>query len=54
MEFLALFVVEHNVQKVLLHFVYTVLKSMIDLDQLVIVIMAVANDQGLGISSLQY
>ena len=32
---------------------YAVLKSMIDLDHLVIVIMAVANHQGLGIPLLQ-
>ena len=53
MEYLALFVVEHNVQKVMLHFIYAVLKLMVDLDQLVIVRMAVANHQGLRISSLQ-
>ena len=43
MEYLALFVVEHDVQKVLLHLVYAVMKSMVDLDQLIIVIMAIAN-----------
>ena len=52
-EYLALFVVEHDAQKNLLHFMYVVLKSMVDLDQLVIVIMTVANHQGLGIPSLQ-
>ena len=52
-EYLALFVVEHDVQKVLLHLVYAVLKSMVNLDQLVIVIMAIANHQGLRIPSLQ-
>ena len=45
--------VEYNVQKVLLHLVYVVLKSMVDLDQLIIVIMIVANHQGLEIPSLQ-
>ena len=53
MEYLTLFVVEYDAQKVLLHLVYTVLKSMVDLDELVIVIMAVTNHQGLGIPSLQ-
>ena len=43
MEYLALFVFEHDVQKVLLHFVYAILKSMVDLDQLIIVIMIVVN-----------
>ena len=52
-KYLALFVVVHDIQKVLLHLIYAVLKSMVDLDQLVIVIMAVANYQGLGILSLQ-
>ena len=52
-EYLALLVIEHNVQKVLLHLVYAVLKSMVDLDQLIIVIMVVVNHQGLGISLLQ-
>ena len=42
-EYLALFVVEHDVQKVLLHLMYAVLKLMVDLDQLVIAIMVVAN-----------
>ena len=32
---------------------YAVLKSMVDLDQLIIVIMAVANHKGFGIPSLQ-
>ena len=45
--------IEYDVQKVLLHLVYTVLKSMVDLDPLVIVIIAIANHQGLGILSLQ-
>ena len=52
-EYLALFVVEHNVQRAPLHLMHVVLKSMVDLDQLVIVIMAVANHLGLGTSSLQ-
>ena len=52
-EYLALFVVEHNVQRAPLHLLHAVLKSMVDLDQLVIVIIAVANHQGLGTSSLQ-
>ena len=42
-EYLALFVVEHNVQRAPLHLLHAVLKSMVDLDQLVIVIMVVAN-----------
>ena len=45
--------VEHNVQRALLHLLYAVLKSMVDLNQLVIVIMVVANHQGLGTPSLQ-
>ena len=45
--------VEHNVQKAPLHLVHAVLKLMVDLDQLVIVIMAVANYQGLRTLSLQ-
>ena len=53
MEYLALFVIEHNVQRAPLHIVHAVLKSMVDLNQLVIVIMAVANHQGLGTPSLQ-
>ena len=53
MEDLALFVVEHNVQKAPLHLAHAILKSMVDLDQLVIVIMVVANHQGLGTPSLQ-
>ena len=53
MEYLAWFVVEHDVQKVQLHLVYAVLKSMVNLDQLVIVIITVANHQSLGIPSLQ-
>ena len=52
-EYLALFVVEHNVQRAQLHLLHAVLKSMVDLDQLVIVIMAVVNHQGLGTPSLQ-
>ena len=52
-EYLALFVVEHNVQRAPLHLSHAVFKSMVDLDQLVIVIMAVANHQGLGTPSLQ-
>ena len=52
-EYLALFVVEYNILKALLHLTHAVLKSMVDLDQLVIVIMAIANHQGLGILSLQ-
>ena len=42
-EDLALFVVEPDVQKVLFHLVYAILKSMVDLDQIIILIMAVAN-----------
>ena len=53
MEYQALFVVEHNIQRAPLHLLHAVLKSMVDLDQLVIVIMAVANHQGLGTPSLQ-
>ena len=53
MEYLALFVVEHNIQRAPLHLVHAVLKSMVDLNQLVIVIMVVANYQGLGTPSLQ-
>ena len=52
-EYLALFVVQHNVQRAPLHLIHVVLKSMVDLDQLVIVIMAIANHQGLGTPSLQ-
>ena len=52
-EYLTLFVVEYDVQKVPLHFVYAILKSMVDLDQLVIVIMVVANHHGFGIPSEQ-
>ena len=52
-EYLALFVVEHNVQRAPLHLVHAVLKSMVDLDQLVIVIMAIVNYQGLETPSLQ-
>ena len=47
-EYMALFVVEHNVQRAPPDLVHAVLKSMVDLDQLVIVIMTVANHQGLG------
>ena len=63
MEYLALFVVEHNVQRAPLHLVHAVLKSMVDLDQLVIVIMVIvimvivimviANHEGLETPSLQ-
>ena len=53
MEYLVLFVVEHIVQRALLHLAHTVLKSMVDLDQLVIVIMVVANHQGLRTPLLQ-
>ena len=52
-EYLALFVVEHNVQRAPLHLTHVVLKSMVDLDQLVIVMMAVANHHGLGTPLLQ-
>ena len=52
-EYLALFVVEHNIQRAPLHLVHAILKSMVNLDQLVIVIMAIANHQGLGTPSLQ-
>ena len=52
-EYMALFMVEHNIQRALLHLVHTILKLIIDLDQLVIIIMAVANHQGLEIPSLQ-
>ena len=52
-EYLALFVVEHNVQRAPLHLAHVILKSMVDLDQLVIVIIAVVNHQDLGTPSLQ-
>ena len=52
-EYLALFVVEHNVQRAPLHLAHAILKSVVDLDQLVIVIMAVTNHQGLGAPLLQ-
>ena len=52
-EYLALFMVEHNIQRTPLHLAHAVLKSMVDLDQLVIVIMVVANYQGLGTPLLQ-
>ena len=52
-EYLALFVVEHNVQRAPLHLMHAVLKSIVDLDQLVIVIIEVANHQDLGTPSLQ-
>ena len=42
-KYLALFVVKHNIQRILLHLEHVVLKSMVDLNQLIIVIMAVAN-----------
>ena len=45
--------VEHKVHKAPLYLVHVVLKSMVNLDQLIIVIMTVANHQGLGIPSLQ-
>ena len=45
--------VEYNIQRALPHLVHDFLKSMVDLDQLVIVIMAVANHQGLETPSLQ-
>ena len=53
LEYLVLFVVEYDIQKILLYLLYVILKSMVDLDQLVIVTVAVANHQGLGIPSLQ-
>ena len=53
MEYLALFMVEHNVQRAPLHLTHAILKSMVDLDQLIIIIMVVANYQGLGTPSLQ-
>ena len=53
MEYLALFVVEYNVQRALHHLTHAVLKSMVDLDQLVIVIMTLAKHQSLGTPSLQ-
>ena len=43
MKYLAQFVVEYDVQKVLFNLAYVVLKSMIDMNQLIIVIMAVVN-----------
>ena len=52
-EYLALFVVEHNIQRALLHLVHAVLKSMVDLDQFIIAILAIANHQGLGTPLLQ-
>ena len=52
-EYLALFVVEHDVQRALLHLVHAVLKSMVNLDQLVIVIVVVATHQVLGTPLLQ-
>ena len=52
-EYLALFVVEHNVQRTPLHLVHTVLKSIVDFNQLVFVMMIVANHQGLETPSLQ-
>ena len=52
-KYLALFVVLHNVQRAPFHLAHAVLKSMVDPDQLVIVIMAVTNHQGLEIPSLQ-
>ena len=51
--YLVLFVVEYDVQKVLHHLVYTILKLMVDLNQPVIVIMVVSNRQGLEITLLQ-
>ena len=52
-EYLALFMVEHNIHRALLHLAHAVLKSMVDLDQLVIMMLAIANHQGLGTPSLQ-
>ena len=52
-EYMALFVIEHNVQRAPFHLAHAVLKSMVDLNQLVVVIMAIANHQGLGTPSLQ-
>ena len=52
-EYPALFVVKYNVQRAPLHLMHAVLKLMVDLDQLVIVIIAIANHQGLGTPSLQ-
>ena len=52
-EYLTLFVVELNVQRAPLHLAHAVLKSMVDLDQLIVVIMIVANHQGLETPSLQ-
>jgi len=51
--YLDLFVVEHDVQKVQHHLAYAVLMKMVDLDQPVIMIMAIANRQGLVNPSLQ-
>ena len=52
-EYLVLFVIEYNVQKVLFHLMYAVLKLMVDQNQPIIVIMTIANHQGLVIPSLQ-
>ena len=46
-EYLVLFVVEHNVQKVLPYLMHAILKLIIDLDQPVIDIMVVANHHGI-------
>ena len=53
MKYLALFMVEYNIQWAPFHLAHAVLKSMVDLDQLVIMIMAIANHQGLGTQLLQ-
>ena len=45
--------IEHNIQRAPLHLAHAVLKLMVDLDQLVIMIMTIANHQGLGTPSLQ-
>ena len=45
--------VEDDVLKVLLHLLYTFLKLMVDLDQLVIVIMTIANCQSFVIPFIQ-
>ena len=42
-KYLVLFMVEHDVQKVLLHLIFVILKLMVDLDQLVIVKVIIAN-----------
>ena len=52
-EYLTLFVVEHNIQRAPLYLAHAVSKSIVDLNQLVTMIMVVANHQGLGTPSLQ-